>query len=157
MKTSEFAPQRISIPSQPSPSEVSVKVRKLIQINVPVGTSGNVSISPSMLSAGLVGGLTYWSRMQIDQIRVYSDAGGEGPNLLVVSVTPTSTYSQPNLVMKDSGTVGNERARIGFTFGLLDRARWFGTASTEEIFVVNGDADETIIVQALVTVISPGI
>jgi hypothetical protein len=157
IKTSEFAPMRISIPVQPTPSEVTVKIRKLLQINVPIGESGNVAVSPSMLSAGLVGGLTYWKVLQIDSIRVYSDAAAEASNLLTVSISPSSSWAQPNLVIKDSGTVGNERARIGFRLGLLDRARWFGTASTEELFVASASPDETIIVQALVTVISSGI
>jgi len=153
----DFSPREIRVPVNPSPSEPTVKTRKLVQINIDMPESGNVSISPSMLSAGVIGGLTYWNSMQIEQVRVYSSDGSTGPTLLTVAISPSSSWSQPPVVFKDTATVGNMRAAIGFHLGLLDRARWFNTAATEELCVVASAVGETIIVQALISLISSGI
>jgi len=154
----DFSPREVKrIAPDPPPVEFSIKIQKVIQLNIPIPTSGNVSVSPSVLAAGLPGGLTYWSRMRVDKIVVWSEATLEGSDLLSLQLSPSSAWEQPPFAVKDSGTVGNVRARIGLKFGLLDRARWFGTAGTEELCVIASAPDTTVILQASIDVISPGL
>jgi hypothetical protein len=153
----DLAPREVRSTNQPRPVEFSIKVPKRIQLNIPIGTSGNVSVSPSMLSAGVPGGLTYWSRIRVEKIEVWSDATAEGSDLLEVQVSPDTSWNQPPFAVRDSGTVGNERAHVGFKLGLLDRARWFGTADTTELCVVRSGPDTACILQASIELISPGL
>lgn len=151
----DFAPREVKAPPQIKSVEFSIKVPKLIQISVPLPSSGNESINPSMLSAGVPGGLTYWNSIRIEKILVYSGDAGEEASRLTVVVSPQSGWNQPPFQITDAGTVGNERARLGFKLGVLDRARWFGVADTTELCVVAGIADSTVIIQASVELLSP--
>jgi hypothetical protein len=153
----DFSPEETKVSPQPLPVEFTIKVPKRIQILVPIGTSGNKSVDTSTLMAGVPGGLTYWSRVRFERFSVYSDDGATAPTLLQVQISPSSSWNQPPVTFTKSGTVGNIRAAIGFRLGLLDRARYFGTADTTELFVINAADGETVVVQASIELTSPGL
>jgi len=152
-----MAPMETIPSAQPRPVEYSVKVSKLIQLTIPITESGNVSVSPSVLSAGVPGGLTYWSRMRIEKIEAYSDDVVAVSGQMSLQVSPQSGWDQPPFAIRDAGTVGNERARLGFKMGLLDRSRWWNTADVTELCVISTAPDSTIILQASIELISPGL
>lgn len=153
----DMAPREVQISPLPPKVQYSIEVVKVIQIVVPVPASGNESISPSMLSAGIPGGLTYWSRIRFESFRAYAKDVSTGSSELAITVSPQTDWNQPPFSIIDSGTAGNVRPRLGFKLGLLDRSRWFGTADTTELFVVSGNPDEDIIIQASVVIMSPGL
>jgi len=157
MGVSDFAPKEVTPTSDPRPVEYSIKIPKRIQIQVVLPESGNHSVTVSELMGGVPGGITYWNRVRFERFDVWSGADAASSDVLTVTVSPQNDWSQPVFSVKDSGTVGNTRAKVGFRLGLLDRARYFGTAATTELFVVGGLATSEVIIQASVELISPGL
>jgi hypothetical protein len=155
---SSFAPQEVRPPLDPVPVEYSIKVSKRIQLQVTVGSSGNFSVDPSMLSAGVPGGLTYWNRMRIDAVYAYGDSAGSAGDDHTISIQASNStdWDQPSFNIRDTGTLGQSRPRVGFRLALLDRARWFGTAGTTELCVVNAPTDSIVTLQATIELMSPG-
>jgi hypothetical protein len=136
--------------------ERTIKLAKKVRVSADLA-AGTLSITPAFLMQGVPGGSTYWNSVQVERIEVYgSDAGGADPFGLILTVEPVSGYSQPPFSVTDSGTTGAERARCGVRLGLLDRARWFGTADTTAIATVSsGTAVESVTVYASIQLISP--
>jgi len=156
LRVKDFSPEECSIAPQPTPVEYTIRLPKKIQVFAPITESGNISISPSLLMAGVPGGLTFWSRVRFERFSVYSGASGEDADLLRIVISPQSGWSQPPVSFTKSGTVGNVRAAIGFRLGLLDRGRFFETADVTELFVVQSAANSTAVLQASIELISPG-
>lgn len=160
LTVSSLAPHRTSSPSEPMPVVPTITVTKWIQVVLPIDSSGtSLIVSPSVLSAGVPGGLTFWSTVRFEQFRVYGDQvlSPEDPGRLRVSLTPNSGWSQPTFDLEDVGTLGRMRPHVGFMLGLLDRARWFNTADTTNLFQIIFDATSSITVQAKVTLTSPNL
>lgn len=111
-----------------------------------------------MLSAGIPGGLTFWNSMRIDGIYAYGDSAGAvgDDHQISIQASNSTSWNQPPFNIRDTGTLGQSRPRVGYRLALLDRARWFGTAATEELCVVNAPADSIVTVQATIEIISPG-
>lgn len=79
------------------------------------------------------------------------------PGRLRVSLTPNSGWSQPTFDLEDVGTLGRERPHVGFSLGVLDRARWFNTADVTNLFQVIFEPDSTLTIQAKIQLTSPNL
>jgi hypothetical protein len=137
--------------------ERTIKLAKKVRINALL-TAGTLAITPAFLMQGVPGGTSYWNSCQIERIEVYGgDTASADPSGLTLTVEPVSAYSQPPFSVSDSGTIGAERARCGVRLGLLDRARWFGTADTTTIATVSsaGVVNEPVVVYASIQLVSP--
>jgi len=82
---------------------------------------------------------------------------GDATNFLRVTLAADSSWDQPNFQVTDTGTVGNERPRVAFRLGLLDRARWFTTADTTPVCIITGPVDTNVTIQATIEIISPSL
>lgn len=148
----DFAPEKVNPPPQPKMVEKTIKLSKRVQTSVALGAEG-FSITPATLMQQVPGGAAFWSAVQVERIDVYGpDNGGFE---LTLTVAPQSDWNQPPFSVTDFGTQGNERARCGVRLGLLDRARWFGTADTTVLATVGGASTGSVIIQASVNLISP--
>jgi hypothetical protein len=131
---------------------------KKVQISVPLdATTGVASLAFGALMAGVPGGLTYWHRFRVERVDLWgSDTiTSESSNSLSVVLSASSSWDQPNFQVTDVGTIGNERPRVGFRLGVLDRARWFNTAATELLCLITGSPGTEVTVQATVELVSP--
>lgn len=133
--------------------EQTVKVQKRVEVPITIST-GTGTITPADLAAGIPGGATYWSAMRIDRIDIWGEATSDGG--LTVRLDSQSGWSQPNFTMRDSGTTGHQRPACGFRLGLLDRARFFGTADTTPLCTVSVATMEAYncVVQASIELVS---
>jgi hypothetical protein len=136
--------------------ERTIKLAKKIRVDASL-VAGSLSITPAFLMAGVPGGTSYWNNVQVERIEVFgSDLTAVGSTQLTLTVDPVSAYSQPPFVVSDEGTTGAERARCGVRLGLLDRARWFGTADTTVLATVSASSTtEAVLVYASIQLISP--
>lgn len=148
LSVGQFAPTRHVPVAEPPPAERTIKVMKRIQVLVPAAAS-TVQVTPSFLSAGVPGGLTFWTSMRVDKLDIW----GSDTDRISVEVLPISGWSQPPFVVNDSGSPGNRRCAVGLRLGLLDRARFFNTSDTTSLATVVREEGE-IIVQATIELIS---
>lgn len=152
LKIKDFAPQRCGIPNDPPSVQRTIKVSKRIQLDVPDGTAA-FTISPSVLAAGVPGGLTYWSKMRVENIHVWAPASPESG--IAVEVLASSSQDQPSITYHDDGVQGHSRPRVGIKLGLLDRSRFFNTASTFTLVTITRDSTEPLVIQASLELTSP--
>jgi len=157
----QLAPNRKSPPTQPAAVLPTIMIKKLIQLNVPLSEdTGVATVAFGALSAGLPGGATYWDRLRVDYVYVYGDqrpVSDSGANSINVTVAASGAWNQPNFQLSDVGTEGNVRPRVGFSLGLLDKARWFTPASTELLCTISGVPGTTALLQASIHVVSPAL
>jgi len=158
-----YAPTRKPVPLNPPDVQTTIRLTKRIQVSVILATTtGLGSLRVADLASGIPGGSSYWNSIRITAIDVWSTAGTatagstDGPPLQI-TVDSSSSWSQPPVTWIDSGTSGQERPRIGFTLGLLDQARFFGTADTTELFSAKGPPNTTLVVQCTVELVSPSL
>lgn len=152
----DFGPQKLVAPPQIRFVEPTVRFTKRIQVTLPVGSLSLV-VTPSLLAAGLPGGLTYWNNIRFERFDLYGDQASSlsEAGTLSVNLTPSSDWSQPAFELRSEGTVGNVRPSLAFRFGILDRARFFGTADTTNLFQILAPEGTIVTLQATVEVISP--
>jgi hypothetical protein len=155
---SQMKPHRASRLTSPPPVQDTIVVNKRIQIAVPIpaGTL-SVLVTTQMLMAGVPGGLTYWNRVRIDRLDFWTNSSHtSGTDTLTVAVAASTSWDQPPVEWTDTGVVGQRRAHIGFTPGLLDRARYFNTADAGSICAVgvDGEGEQVVICQAQVQLMS---
>lgn len=150
----DFGPKRISPPAEPPQIERSIKVTKRIAVITPEGsTDTTLDITPSLLSSGVPGGLTYWNNMRIENLHVWAKDGQD----VALTVYPQAAWSQPPLSLVDSGTTGQRRAAVGFKLGLLDRARWFGTADTLVLATIAQSTSSSFVIHATIELMAPSL
>lgn len=156
-----YAPTRKALPVNPGDVQTTIRLTKRIQVTVPLAnTTGLGSLKVSDLSSGIPGGSSYWNSIRITAIDVWGTATSNtipGADVIPLQITvdSSSSWSQPPVTWIDSGTSGAERPRIGFALGLLDQARFFGTADTTELFSAKGTPQSSLIVQCTVELVSP--
>lgn len=136
--------------------ESSLRLRKRIQIQVPLGSTGSAPVPMGAIMAGVPGGATYWNTFRIDSVLIWGSdiLGSDADNNIKVTLSASSAWSQPNFQLLDNGTVGSERPKVGFRLGVLDRARWLNTASSELLCIITGPADTSATLQASIELIS---
>lgn len=156
----DFSPSKLRLPSQIPAVEPTIRLEKRVQINAVLSSeSGVFTLATSSLMAGVPGGSTYWHKFRIDRIDIWGDqtTPGDSTNFLRVTLAADSSWDQPNFQLTDIGTVGNQRPRVAFRLGLLDRARWFTTADTTSVCVITGPVDTNVTIQAAIELISPSL
>jgi hypothetical protein len=156
---SQFTPKRLGCPAEPKNVQPEITKFKKIQITVPLGESGSHPLSFGALMSGVPGGLTYWSKFRVDKVHIWGPdtINSDADNQISVNLSASSAWNQPNFQITDSGTLGRERARLGFQLGLLDKARWFDVASAELLCLITGPANTSCVVQADIQIISPSL
>lgn len=158
-----YAPTRKALAINPGDVQTTIRLTKRIQISVPLAvTTGLGSLKVSDLASGIPGGSSYWNSIRVTAIDVWGTATstttpGADTGSLQINVDSSSSWSQPPVTWIDSGTSGAERPRIGFTLGLLDQARFFGTADTTVLFSAKGTPQTSLIVQCTVELVSPSL
>jgi len=92
--------------------------------------------------------------MSIERIDVWGSASED--STVAMQVVGDSSWNQPPVQWQDVGVPGQSRPRIGVRLGLLDRARWFGTADTTTLVNLSTSSNTaTIVVQATIELLSP--
>lgn len=147
-----LSPQRVKPQALPPQITDTIRVNKRIQVTVGSDvTPADIDITPVMLMAGVPGGITYWNRVRFERIDVW---GGTSTSL-GMRVMSQSGWDQPPLQMSDTGATGASRSAIGFRLGLLDRARFFGTADATVLATVSVPAtDMDVTIHAVVELMS---
>jgi hypothetical protein len=135
--------------------EPTIRVTKKFEVSLRSATTP-WSITVAQLCAGIPGGLTYWNRVRFEKFDIWNNSALEGQTQsgpLAISIAPDSTSGQPPFQLVDNGTVGNRRSGVGFRLGLLERARFYGTADTTVIFTVQSGS--SVLVQVTMELLSP--
>lgn len=153
LKVSDLAPHTVPLPAIPPKTEFTLRVMKRIELTVSNNEGQTTSISPSILSVGVPGGLTYWSTMRVEKLSFWTTTVTTGS--LNVEVLGDSSWSLPKRVFSDKGAEASQRPKIGLKLGLLDRARFYSTAATSALCAVGtSEPNIPITVQATVELIS---
>lgn len=146
-----MAPQRASRMTDPPVVVDTIKLTKRIQVVVSTPESGSALISPSVLMAGVPGGLTYWRNCRIERIDIFSNSAPASLDTITVTSAGNDEWNQTVAQWIDTGVPGQARAHVGYRLGLLDRARWFNTADDTPLGAVSVDTGPNkVIVQAVV-------
>jgi len=137
--------------------EPTIRVTKKFSITLGVAASP-LPVTVAMLSASIPGGLTYWSRVRFEKFDVWSGSPDEAAKLSI-TVGPDASSAQPPFQITDHGTSGQRRSAVGFKLGLLERARFFGTADTTALFTVLAPAGPgvQVFVHTTIELISPAL
>jgi len=132
-----YSPRRIYPPMEIPEVQNTVRVTKVTTFDLSMqGPDPSVPITVAKVAASIPGGTTYWTRMRVSKVSIWADGANTNTGQsasLTVTLPSSSTWSQPAISFTDSGVYGQSRACVGFKLGLLDQARWFGTASTDVI------------------------
>jgi len=130
----------IAVSSDPPAVQNTVRVTKAVQFPFSVGTTP-APVTVSTISGAIPGGLTYWSRIRIQSVKIWADQITTGAPLatympiLIVTTTPVGN-SEPAIQWNDQGTTGQQRPKIGFQLGLATQSQWFGVADIQQLFTV---------------------
>jgi len=135
--------------------EPTIRVTKKFEVTLRSATTP-FSVTVAQLAAGIPGGLSYWNRIRFEKFDIWNDST-EPSSLLSLNVFPDSDSAQPPFQLLDHGTAGNRRSGVGFRLGLLERARFYGTADTTVIFTVQQPAGTgtQILVHVTMEMLSP--
>jgi hypothetical protein len=153
-----FAPRRISSRVDPGPVEQTIRVSKTVEFTVPITTSAAETVEVAQIMAAVPGGLTFWSRMRVNSIKVWGAPVlvNADPQGISVQATGTTTGLAPSAWV-DVGTPGAQRAHVAFVPGLQEQSTWHPVASTQGVFNVRSAPPgvQTVLVQASVDLLSP--
>jgi hypothetical protein len=164
---SMYTPRRVKCPAEPPEVQNTVRVTKSVQLQVLTSASAALPVSPATIMGAVPGGLTYWAKMRLQGVRVWSETGS--PVQAGVGLTPilrvdiqNEGTDSPTISWSDTGTTGQRRPGIAFQPGLREQAQWFGTASTTPLFNVrvsagNTQAADYVILQCIVEILSPNL
>lgn len=153
-----FAPRRVSSRVDPGPVEQTIRVSKTVEFNVPITASTAETVEVATIMAAVPGGLTFWSRMRVNSVRVWgapvlaaADAQG-----ISVQATGTTAGLAPSAWV-DVGTPGAQRAHIAFVPGLQEQSTWHPVASTQGVFTLRSvpATAQNVLVQVSVDLLSP--
>jgi len=150
-----LGPSRASRLSSPPEVQDTIRLTKKIQVRL-TAFPGGTGLSPAILSAGIPGGLTYWSKMRIERLDFWSNSSSTGTDTIQVQVPPGAISGSPPASWTDTGVYGQRRAHIGFRFGLSERQFWHTTADEKSLCNVRTDVtpSTTVIIQATVELMS---
>jgi len=150
--TSMMVPLRVrSGPVDPPMIKDTITVTKKVQVTLPTPAEGTAILTPSVLMAGVPGGLTYWRDVRIERVDVWSNSSSSGTDTLTVTVAGESDWNQTVEQYIDTGVYGSRRARVSFKLGLLARSRFWNTADNTPICAVSVDGGASnVIIQATV-------
>jgi hypothetical protein len=157
----QMAPSRVPIIVDPPSIQDTIRIVKRIQITLSQTTTGAVTLRYSDLMAGVPGGLTYWNSVRVERLDFWSMWNGQASNTIHVTIPTASSWGQPQSEWTDSGVPGKRRAHIGIRFGLIERSRFAGTATTDTLCLVSVDGSSTteapsfVTCQAVIELISP--
>jgi hypothetical protein len=153
-----YAPRRIPSRVDPGSVEQTIRVSKAVEFSVPIVASLGETVTVAMIMTAVPGGLTFWSRMRVNSIKVWgapATVGSDPPGISVQAATGTG-FAPTSWV--DMGTAGARRSHVAFIPGLLEASMWSQVASTSPVFSVrsvpNADA-QTVLVQASIELLSP--
>jgi hypothetical protein len=158
---SMYSPRRTYPPQEIPDVQNTVRVTKITTLYLRMEQPNSVDLTVAKVASSIPGGTTYWARMRISKVNVWMDMGPgttsstTGPVPLTVTLPSSNTWSQPAISWTDSGIVGQSRACVGFKLGLLDQARWFGTAATDVICTLSSGSNRSATVQVTVELMSP--
>lgn len=156
-----MAPKVITVPANPTRVTSSITVRKTVQVSIDVEAGVTTTLTVADVTGAIPGGQTYWTRVRFDTIKVWgasTQAGKEGDPLILLLPVDTS-WDQPPLEAEDAGVMGQRRPAVGMRLGLLESARWFGTADTTILCRVRqsnvSPSDTQLVIQANLELMSP--
>jgi hypothetical protein len=153
-----MAPHRIPSRADPGPVQQTIRVSKAVEFSVPIAASTTESVTVAMIMTAVPGGLTFWSKMRVNSIRVWGEPATAVTNPAGISVTATGTAAGlAPTSWEDVGTAGAQRSHIAFLPGLQDQSTWNSVASTQSVFTVRSvpPLAQTVLVQASVELLSP--
>jgi len=154
-----YAPHRIPSRVDPGPIERTIRVSKAVEFSVPVTATTGTAVNATTIMNAVPGGLTYWSRMRVNSIKVWgapATVGSDPPGISVKASGVAAGLAPTSWV--DMGTAGARRSHIAFTLGLQDQSTWRAVASLQDIFTVNSVPNtdpQTVLVQASIELLSP--
>lgn len=153
-----YAPRRIPSRADPGPVEQTIRVSKAVEFSVPVTSSSGTVVDAATIMNAVPGGLTYWSRMRLNSVKVWgapATVGSDPPGISVQAIG-NGISAAPTLWV-DMGTAGARRSHVAFVPGLLEQSSWFNVAATQGFFtlrsVPSADA-QTLLVQVSIDLLS---
>jgi len=153
-----FAPRRISSRADPGPVEQTIRVSKTVEFNVSITASTAETVDVATIMGAVPGGLTFWSRVRINSIKVWGAPVFANADPLGVSVQATGTTSglAPSAWV-DTGTPGAQRSHVAFVPGLQEQSTWHPVASTQGVFTVRSvpASAQLVLVRPSVDLLSP--
>jgi len=154
-----MAPRRIPSRADPGPVEQTIRVSKAVEFSVPIAASTGVPVTVAMIMTAVPGGLTFWSRMRVNSIKVWGAPAtvALSPPGISVQAMGTATGLAPTLWV-DMGTAGAQRSHVAFVPGLQEQSSWFAVAATQVLFTVRSiptGSPQDVLVQASVELLSP--
>jgi len=166
---SMYTPRRLKAPFEPPEVQDNIRVTKSVQFDLPLTeTTVGTPITVARIAAAVPGGLTYWTRIRVSSMRIYSQdvlsAVGEAQISPTLRVDFSSDgVNAPTVSWSDQGTSGQRRAAIAFAPGLRVQSEWFGTSQTTTICnvrLLNGSTiltGHSVLVQAVIELLSPNL
>lgn len=152
-----FAPRRISSRADPGPVEQTIRVSKSVEFNVPLTASDAETVEVATIMAAVPGGLTFWSRVRVNSVKVWGAPAFAHADPLGISVQATGTTAglAPSAWV-DMGTPGAQRAHVAFVPGLQEGSTWHPVASTQGVFTLRSvTGAQNVLVQVSVDLLSP--
>lgn len=153
-----FAPRRISSRADPGPVMSTIRVSKVVEFNVAIDATAPETVAVSNIMSAVPGGLTFWSRVRINSIKVWGAPAFGSADPLGISVQATgTTQGFAPTTWVDTGTPGAQRAHVAFVPGLQEQSTWHPVASTQGVFTVGSvpATAQRVLVQASVELLSP--
>jgi hypothetical protein len=110
-----------------------------MMLTVPTGSTAT-PFTVANIMTNIPGSTTFWQEVRFEKFMIYGTDNVEATGLtrfLPLQVNIGSSALGGTLSLRDDGTSGAQRARVGFRLGLLGRAQWRNPAATDALFTVN--------------------
>jgi len=107
-------------------------------LNVPTGSTATAFTVADIMNR-VPGSTTFWQEVRFEKFLIYGGehAGTTSLQFQTLQVNIGSPTLGGTLSLRDDGTDGSVRSRVGFRLGLLGRAQWRNPAATDALFSVN--------------------
>jgi len=156
---SMMAPRRIPLQNDPGETQSAIRLSKKVEVTATLAGGSALGFSASNLMQGIPGGVTYWSKVRVQQVKVWAPTQVTGAAVSPLLVVDATSPAGPDISWIDTGIVGQTRPKIGFQFGLLQQSNWLNVADDTDLFSVRiqnaGTGNHLIVIQAVLEIVSP--
>jgi hypothetical protein len=152
-----MAPMRLVPPADPPETLNIVQATQVFSFALSIATGSTAqTVSVAQIMANLPGSTTFWQGCRFEKFLVYGAQMGTAVDFFEPLQVNVGALPGGFLSLRDDGTTGQTRAKVGFRLGLLARSAWFGPADTTVLFSVNQQgATQLLRVVATISLRSP--
>jgi len=156
---SMMSPRRVPLQADPGVIQSAIRLTKAVQVTATLSGGSPLGISANNLMQGIPGGVTYWSRMRVQSVKVWAPSQVNGAEVSPILVVDTTLATGADMSWLDTGIVGQSRPKIAFKFGLIQQSTWMGVADDTALFQIRiqnaGSATNLVIMHAVLELMSP--